>query len=263
MSRPKKNVVLFLIEGASEIDALSGPLWALMDEYHYQDNVEVFFGYIKEKDRKSEEDREGGDITSKYGVDPTCVVKIINKLMLSWVFNTQHLYPKDITEVIQLTDLDGVYIPNSNIKLELANDEASYLYTDNSIVVRDLDKAIERNERKRANIDYLVSLSEIEIFQGSKRKVVPYSIYYFSSNLDHYLHNNANIEASWEKRSKAQAFSVKSVDDKDYFINTFLCDSDSTSDLGYKESWDFIREGINSLGRHSNLGILIKKIIGQ
>lgn len=255
MSRPKRKVILFLVEGASEREALSGPFEALIDEYC--NNEETFFGYIKDEIKGT----DGGDITSRSGVNPQCIEKRINKYMLSWVFDTQHIYPKDVVEVVQLTDLDGTYIPNSNIVPEVADDEAKNLYINDTIVTRNPQKTIERNKRKRENIDHLLSLSEIEIRQGTKRNIVPYSVYYFSSNLDHYLHNDANIESSRDKLDKARLFSERCVDDLDYFIKTFLCDPDGMCDMDYMESWDAIKKGTNSVNRHSNLGVLIKRLI--
>ncbi len=257
--RPKKQVIMFLVEGESDKSALWGPLETLIEQYHYRDDVIVRFGHIKDGDNS----RNGGDITSTYGVDPKHIEKVISKLMLSWVFDENHIYPKDVVEVIQVTDLDGAYIPDSNIVPELANDEAKNKYVNDTIITRDPQSTVERNERKRANIDYLVSLTEIEIWQGTKRNIVPYSIYYFSSNLDHYLHHNANIENPREKVDKAAAFSDKCVDDLKNLFKTFLEDADGICDLDYKESWDYIREGTNSVNRHSNLGVLIKKIISS
>ena len=257
--RPKKQVVIVLVEGESEKDALWGPLEALMDEYNYYGNVEIRFGHIKDEDQ----DLYGGDITSKTGVHPGCIVKVINNLMLSWVFDSDHIYPKDVIEVVHLVDLDGAYIPDSNIQPELADDEAKNVYINNTIITRDVQKTIQRNENKRNNIDFLVSLSEIPIWQGFNRRVVPYSVYYFSSNLDHYLHNDANIATSREKRDRAKRFSDRCVDDLNHLFKTFLEDPDGVCNMDYKESWDYIREGTNSVNRHSNLGVLIKKFTGR
>jgi len=255
--RPRKQVVIFLVEGESEKDALWGPFEALTEEYSYHGKVEIRFGHIKDED----EGLYGGDITSKSGIRPENIVKNINNLMLSWVFNTDHIYPKDVIEVVHLVDLDGAYIPDSNIQPEVADDTAKNLYINNTIITRDPQKTIERNERKRANIDYLVSMSEIKIWQGYNNKIVPYSVYYFSSNLDHYLHNNANIETSREKRERAKTFSDRCVDDLGYLFKTFLDDPDGVYDMDYKESWDYVRTGTNSVNRHSNLGVLIKRIM--
>lgn len=41
----------------------------------------------------------------------------------------------------------------------------------------------------------------------------------------------------------------------------FLCESDFSVNTGYRESWDFIEEGLHSLERHSNLGLCFKEIL--
>lgn len=66
------------------------------------------------------------------------------------------------------------------------------------------DHVKERNLCKSANLDVLTSLSSIKI--GSKK--IKYSVYYFSSNLDHFLYRDANSDEHGKVRRAAE-FSMK------------------------------------------------------
>ena len=40
---------------------------------------------------------------------------------------------------------------------------------------------------------------------------------------------------------------------------SFICDSDFSVNGDYKKSWVYIEDGLNSINRHTNLGICIKE----
>ena len=48
------------------------------------------------------------------------------------------------------------------------------------------------NDRKRKNLEHLLTLPEQKI--KVRTKSIPYEIYFFSSNLDHFINNDANVE---------------------------------------------------------------------
>ena len=87
---------------------------------------------------------------------------------------------------------------------------------------------------------------------------VPYQCYYMSSNLDHVLHNLLNC-SSEDKERNAFLFAKKYKNALGEFLQ-FLCESDFSVNTSYRESWDFIKEGLRSLERHSNLGLCFKEI---
>ena len=76
-----------------------------------------------------------------------------------------------------------------------------------------------------------------------------------SSNLDHVLYNKQNNDID-EKVNDASAFSRKYGDDIPGFLSFF---SDPTFAVlsSYSESWEYIQEGVNSLGRYSNFGLFL------
>lgn len=245
--RPKKKVVLFLVEGLSDFKALS---YAIPQYYEEIDeDYEVYFPILHDSDQ------DGGDITSKYGIRPDTIENCINKLFIHDFLRDYGLYPKDIMEIVQIVDMDGAYIPAENVVPLAAPEERRTIYGEEKIEASNVDAIVERNARKAANLDHLSSLDSIKVAS----KTVKYSVYYFSTNLDHFLHGNANME-SREKCTKAEGFTECCISNPDYFWKTFESSENELADMSYEDSWSFIKEGCNSLKRYSNLHILLKRI---
>ena len=79
--------------------------------------------------------------------------------------------------------MDGAYIPDDHILAEMT--KKNY-YTNETIETCNHDIMIERNHQKQEILNKMVSLPKV---WGS----IPYSVYYFSCNLDDVLHNKANM----------------------------------------------------------------------
>lgn len=250
--RPKKKIVLILVEGQSDMNALQIVLPKLYQQV--DEEIRVYFPTIQDVNQT------GGDITSKYGIKPDNIEGCINKLFLYPFFQTTGLYPKDITEVVQIVDLDGAYVPADAI-YEYDDPESetrNVTYFDNCIRTKNVNKIIERNLRKMGNLSHLASMDTIKV----KTKVIKYSAYYFSSNLDHYIHHDANLSAQ-EKCNKADDYSVMCSADMKFFLNSFMEDCDAALGMTYDESWNFIKEGKHSLERHTNMNLLFQKILNN
>lgn len=80
-----------------------------------------------------------------------------------------------------------------------------------------------------------------------------------SSNLDHVLYNKLNSTDD-EKEKNSLAFSKKYKEDLDGFLK-FIQESDFSLTNDFKKSWEYIKEELHSLERHTNLGICFEKII--
>ena len=74
-----------------------------------------------------------------------------------------------------------------------------------------------------------------------------------SCNLDHVLHNK-QMSSDKEKSDDAFRFAQKYKDNLPGFID-FISNSSFSVQKSYKESWEFIKEGTNSLNRYTNLAI--------
>lgn len=218
--RPKRKIVLFLVEGKSDREALQLAIPELYDEI--DEDIEVYFPIIRK-----EEEEKGGDITSTnyenkqgkhYWVHPSNIEEAIYELFLDDFFDKEKILPKDISEIIQIVDTDGAYIPNECVVLDSSlSEEDSPFYKDDKIACLDVDKIVKRNEQKSENLDYLSSCTTIKV----KQKTVPYSVYYVSCNLDHYLHRSANLDYRM-KRSLADTFARTYIGDVEGFIKEFL-----------------------------------------
>ena len=247
--RPKRKVVLFLVEGQSEINALKPVISALYDSI--DPAIEVFFPTIVEDGRDMR-----GDITSKIGISPKVIEGCIYKLFLKTFFDKEKLYPKDITEIIQIVDLDGAYIPDEQVVFgDNPTGEDKPYYGDNTIVTTDVESIVQRNKRKRENLDYLSSLSEIKINSKSPK----YSVFFFSSNLDHFLYGDANLSIH-DKAKKADEYAMQYELEPDKFVSAIKTTPGAFLEMDYNKSWNFIKESDNSLNRYSNINILFERL---
>ena len=253
-TRGRKKIVLFLVEGRSDSRALSIPLANTC--YGFDRDVDVYVRYSKETSRTTGDIIEGGDVTSKYGVNPDTIELVIDRLYLLSFFRDEHLYPKDITRIIQLVDMDGAFIPDSNVIA--SNSSNGTEYTDDLLLASDTDALLERNAQKRDNICHLVSMDTIKTGFDRRKRAIPYSVYFFSSNLDHFLHDDANLE-QYQKIVRADDFSRKCCSQPSLFYDTILSDSEYVQ-CSYAESWKKIQVGCNSLKKHSNLGLLLTEM---
>jgi len=243
----KKRIVLFLVEGRSEINALSDSLADLYDD----GNTTVIFARLFDKGEEC-----GGDITAKYGVDSSNIERMLNKLFITPAIQKNKIRSTDVKEIIQIIDMDGAYIDNDLIVESLIGG-GHYLYNETELQVSNKEMAIERNERKRDNIDWLVGTTQIRLDEGNE---VNYSIYFFSSNLDHYLYGEANLSAN-EKIKRATEFSNACFDDEEKFIDEICNRPSDLRTKSYKKSWSFIKKDNNSLKSYSNLSILVKRLL--
>ena len=259
--RPKRKIVLFLVEGKSDREALQIAISELFERI--DDSIEVFFPIIRE----GEEER-GGDITTSlytdkrnktWWVSPKNIEEAIYRLFLEDFFDEMKIMPKDISEIIQVVDLDGAYVSDACVLLDPAlTEEESPLYTETSINCVGVDNIVRRNRQKRENLDDLSSRKTIKIQSQTK----PYSVYYFSSNLDHFLHHNANLDYR-QKVMSADRFSSEFIGDVEGFIRIISQDPGAANGMTYDESWSFIKDGTNSLGRHTNLDILLNRLLSE
>ena len=259
-----KNVII-LIEGKSERIAFELALPDLFDRI--ASDYQIHFATIFEDDIE-----KCGDITSKKGITPQTIEGCICKLFIRKVLEETKIYVRDISEVIHIIDLDGAYIPEDHILKGInPTGENKPFYDSEKIITDNVDAIIDRNKQKRNNIDKLLSLPDgkITVWQNpdnpaSKQRKIPYSLYYFSSNLDHFIHNEANITSIYSKVHLAETFRNGFVDNTDGFTDYFINDPDSAVDKSYLQSWANIQEaGLNSLSRHTNIDILLKRLIEE
>lgn len=254
--------VCFCVDGQSDIDALKVPFEDLFDQVGH-DDIDVRFRFADFQHKNH------GDITSMAGVTTGNIEKTIYKYYFKNVDKRTELGWEDVTTIIHIIDLDGAYVPEEKIKLFTAAEQAradnlvtagkpkNTLYLEDHIAVRsNLLQRQETLQRKRKNIEYLLSLDEITV---GKRKV-RYALYFFSCNLDHFLHGDANMTGTEKMRHAANFSSM--VTDADSLV-AYFTDNEFCTECDYEQSWKALRRDTASLQRGSNIHLLIKRILSS
>ena len=244
MGRPRRKVILFIVEGQSDLEALERPVSAYVQKLSSE--VDVFFY------------KSRTDITSDRRNNPDNIVNSINKYFLDKFFSENgFIYPKDILEVVQISDLDGAFISDDYCKMFTPEifAEDGFVYDPTYIYGASKEDVVFRNRIKSTNLLYLSTIESIKI----KSKTVPYSIYYFSSNIDHFLYNEPNGTQA-EKIYRAERF-ADSIEREDIDISLYFDnDPNSVKNLDYESSWKYITQENRSIYRGTNLNIYLNQL---
>lgn len=223
----RKKVVLFIVEGITDKESLELLLTELIE-----DDGQTIFEVV------------GGDITSDEDINRSNIKKKITDIIKDG--GKRKFRPSDYQEVVHLVDMDAVFISEENIYED--KDLDRFVYKDDGIYARNIEKVIERNNRKKKLLNLLLSTNKVY-------RSVPYRVFYFSCNLEHVLHNEREVEENL-KIKYAENFQDRYIDNLEGFVN-LICNSSFTVKKDYKESWDFIKQGNNSIKRFTNFNILL------
>ena len=224
MSRKRRKVVFVIVEGPSDETALEHSFEAFFNP------DEVMIKVVH------------GDMTTKIGATSSNIIASVYNLMKDCA-KKYGLKPSDFLRVIHIVDTDGAYIPDALV-IEDESHKGPPLYDEKNIVASPKSKISERNAQKRANLDKLASTPTVWV-------KIPYSIYYMSCNLDHVLYGVQNSTDA-DKRQNAFQFATKYKDDLAGFMK-FISNPSIAVAGNHKETWEYIRQGLNSLHRHTNL----------
>lgn len=219
----KRKVMLFLVEGKSEREAL-----------------EILISNIIKNDLVVFQVMEG-DITSDINSTPQNIKKLINQKIEEYRVESK-VKKSDILSVIHLMDIDGAYINNEEFMIENNEIEKGFKYYPDGIHAQNKQKIKNRNSRKSSVMNLLSITNQIS--------TINYRAYYFCCNLDHVLYDEANLESRL-KVDYAYDFQDEYFDNEIGFIN-FMLKSDFAVNGDYKDTWNFLKEELNSLGRYSN-----------
>lgn len=225
MAANTKKVILFIVEGPTDEDALSPVLKKIFQ------NAQVHFHVVH------------GDLTTDFTIDDSNAVKTVNE-HIKLELDRYGFKRSDIIRIIHLIDTDGAFIPNTNVA---AGDVERLQYEEDRILTKSVSQTIARNERKQRVLRRLYPEKKVG---GSL-----YAVYYFSRNLEHVLHNDSGNLTDGQKADCADLFADTYSDDTEGFVK-FLSNSDFTVYGNYGETWRFIFDGTNSLHRHCNMHLL-------
>ena len=226
-SREFKKVIIFIVEGNSDKKALEKIFQKI-----YR-NKDIVFKFTD------------GDITSDENMTGAkAVEKIYNKV--EEYMKDKKLLRQHIWQIVHIFDTDGTFIPDTAV---VKGGTAQLVYTPTQICCKNVQKVLERNERKSKLMDYLLRLKDI--------KNIPYVGFFMSSNLDHALYDEQNLSQEL-KGEYADAFYTVFSGREELFID-FLEDevSNGVPD-SFPSSWRYIKDGLHSLERHTNLHIYFK-----
>ena len=124
-------------------------------------------------------------------------------------------------------------------------------YTLTQIITNNVNEIRRRNTSNAAVLKVLSKMVKLN--------KIPYSVYYFSRNLEHVLHDKASDLTDEQKKELSESFDLKYENRLDEFLR-FITDSDFAVPGDYKQTWDFIMQGTNSLNRFSNVHLLFSSI---
>lgn len=221
------KAVIFIVEGATDKRALEN----------------IFKKIYRNKDIHFEFTH--GDITSDKNIDKNNVEQEIYKFVNIYR-KDKKLKISDIWQIVQIFDTDGTYIDDSNI---IRGDSTEIVYSEENISCKKIQKVIERNKHKREVMDYLLTCDSI--------KEIPYKCYYLSSNLEHALYNQLNLSDEL-KSQYSQAFYEQFMGQEELFIKFLDMEVVNGVPDSFPASWRYIKEGVHSLQRHTNLNIYFK-----
>ena len=229
MKKKAKKIILFLVEGASDLTSLE-----FIDNINTNETIKFQI--------------TSGDVTSKLNITPQNCREEINKILLSFLERSK-LRKTDIIKIIHILDIDGVYIPEINI-IEDKNIK-KFLYTINGIVAPSKENVQKRNESKKQIVEKLLVTSKINS--------IPYEMYYMSCNLEHVLHDKLEDISEDEKKELANKFADRFYEKEIEFIE-FINNKDFKVLGDYKATWNFIKKDLNSVNRYSNFWLFFENL---
>lgn len=220
---PRKKIVFVIVEGPSDEEALGVLLNRIYDS-------RVVYVQVMHC-----------DITTELGVNAGNVVAKIGDIVKKYAGRT--FKPGDFSKIIHITDMDGAFISDDAVVEDAA--AVKPIYSATEIRTQKKSGIENRNLRKRESLNRLSAVSRIWN--------IPYQVYYMSCNLDHALYGKLN-STDEEKEADAFAFAKRYRDDIPGFMK-YVCQSDFSVVGSYPQSWQYIREGLHSLERHTNFGL--------
>lgn len=221
----EKKVVVFIVEGPSDEAALG----TIMKEYFSSNEVQFIVVH--------------GDITLKDYVSGDNILNKINE-QIEGVKSRYRYSQDDFIKIIHIVDMDGVYIPNTDI---IEADVEEIRYYEDHIDAKSTRTIVERNKRK-GNILY-------KLRKTGKVNGIPYRIYFNSCNLEHVLYGELKDYSEEEKQILSDDFADRYDGKVEEFIE-FILTSNIAVQGTYQKTWDFIEKDKNSLNRYTNMHLL-------
>lgn len=234
--RKSRKVCLFVVEGMADKTSLALPLQNLFR--HFFDPAHVEFDIMN------------GDITADYRTKPDTIIGQLGSHIKKHL-DKKKLKFDDLIQIILVVDTDGAFIPDDHVIVGARGYRKYPFYLDDSIVTansEEQEKIQVRNHRKVSNLKRIISLPKV--------RKIPFCVYYFSCNMDHVFHNDANLDDN-HKVSMAENIEDKFRGNYKGFIDYLRHSFPKGVECSYDSSWRFIEKGTNSLKRNSNFVLFL------
>ena len=225
-----KKIILFLVEGPTDEDALAAIFSKLVNEH------DIEFDVLHT------------DITADEEMTVRYIEDKIEEEIEKYLSKNPFIKKTDILKVVQIIDTDGAFIP---VSMVVQSEKGKTEYFDTHIEAKDKIRLVRRNMSKRQIVYSLFNKETVAGFS--------YEIYYFSRNLEHVLHNNSANLSDDEKEDMAFIIADEYNDHPEEFL-AYLYNEEFHVNGSYKETWDFIMKDTNSLKRWCNVAIFFEKI---
>lgn len=221
-----KKVILFIVEGITDKTSLGG----IIDKIVKDENVRFHI--------------TNGDITSdRFTTGKNAVMKV--NAHIKRFLDSNFFRKGDLLKVVHIIDTDGAYVDQKFIEVA---DVDGFRYSTECIRAKSIEAVLQRNEKKRQVLNRLYTCPKIA--------GIPYSMYYFSCNLEHVLHNEMNMDDD-KKTEVAEAFADSFYGKEDEFIE-FIRNNEFAAVGNFRETWDFIKDKNHSLKRYCNFHLFFE-----
>ena len=260
-----RDCILFLVEGSTDKKYIH-TLWERFDRL--KNTYAIQFIHLP-------------DLTAKYGNKPNTIkgsiIDIIDRKIRKGAGYDWKGGVRRIKRIVHLLDTDGAYIPQEAVREDPS--QLNFHYDEEYISYYQVTDVINRNGRKKKNLAVLIDPEPPKGKTPFQLNGVPYHVYYMSCNIEHMfwgkefmsLKSKLPHDAGQAKGGKSDEFIARAnieTDAQEFLNNTifnpeYAYQADpALSDLeNYIKSWDFIKEGTNSLKRHTNLNLFFRDYI--
>ena len=238
------------------------PKGVLTEEIDSVKNIPYFFNYLKDEKAKDDiKEKAIRDLTSDPTIDDSDFLSQLYNSVEEGLSNKENMIDEDvavmITEVVHIFDIDQAFI-NEDLIIEDENHD-KFFYTREGIRFVSKNIVEQRNNRKQQRINQLLGLNTINIFGRS----FPYSIYFYSVNIDDFHHDDALNWDNETKNAKAAEFERTYFSERSpkgkvkKFLELFKKRNPEDFPCTATDSCNYIMVNNNSLKRCSNVFLII------
>ena len=258
------RVILIICEGESDLTALN-VLKYFTKKLSVDAECKPIIQIIKTKGDKTTKQTFINGVPQNY-LYQDCIDLISDSIRdrLTKMCLGKKVYLDDIDRVFFITDMDGVYISQDDIReADHYLDNDPYYGIDAIYTEGKVGRIASRNWRKRENLNYFLADNRyITLRVGGKEKTVPFNLFYMSCNLDHVLSEEANMP-KYDKDNNACGWytsvteSGSNKEIKEFFYSVY-----PDTEYGYQQSWHYITKphSSRSLERGSNCSLILDYI---